>query len=49
MVHNTSKTSKVVALAGAALLTLSACGGGETEAEEEDVITVGLAGGVPYS
>lgn len=49
MVHNTSKTSKVVALAGAALLTLSACGGGETEAEEEDVITVGIAGEVPYS
>ncbi len=49
MVRSTSKTSKAVALAGAALLTLSACGGGDNNAEEEDVITVGIAGEVPYS
>lgn len=48
MVRNISKTSKAVALASAGLLTLSACSGGDSNAEE-DVVTIGIAGEVPYS
>lgn len=48
MIHRTSKVIKTAALSAAALLALSACGGDDDSAEGE-VITVGIAGEVPYS
>lgn len=48
MIHRTSKVIKTAALSAAALLVLSACGGDDDSAEGE-VITVGIAGEVPYS
>lgn len=50
MGRNISKTTKAAALSAAALLALTACNGnGEEEAASGDVITVGIAGEVPYS
>src|SRR5690625_4953021 len=48
MIHRTPKVIKTAALSAAALLVLSACGGDDDSAEGE-VITVGIAGAVPYS
>src|SRR5690625_6577178 len=48
MIHRASKVIKTAALSAAALLALSACGGDDDSAEGE-VITVGIAGEVPYS
>lgn len=51
MVRNTSKAIKSIALSAGALLALTACNGGSDEEAggSEDVITVGIAGEVPYS
>ncbi|WP_022871423.1 transporter substrate-binding domain-containing protein [Yaniella halotolerans] len=54
MLRSTSRISKVAALSATALLALTACGGddngeGADNGESGDVITVGIAGEVPYS
>lgn len=54
MLRSTSRISKAAAVSAAALLALTACGGddgGEAtdNGESGDVITVGIAGEVPYS
>jgi len=50
MVHNISKTTQAAALSAAALLALTACSGDSGEdTASGDVITVGIAGEVPYS
>lgn len=58
MVRKTSKAIKAIALSATALLALTACNGDDGSAEGEagdtgeaaqDVITVGIAGEVPYS
>lgn len=50
MVRNISKTTKAAALSAAALLALTACSGDSGEdTASGDVITVGIAGEVPYS
>lgn len=50
MVRNISKTTQAVALSAAALLALTACSGDSGEdTASGDVITVGIAGEVPYS
>ena len=54
MLRSTSRISKVAALSATALLALTACGGddngeGADNGESGDVVTVGIAGEVPYS
>lgn len=54
MLRSTSRISKAAALSAAALLALTACGGDDNSesadnGESGDVITVGIAGEVPYS
>ena len=52
MIRSTSRTVKTAALSAAALLALTACNGngnGEEDTASGDVITVGIAGEVPYS
>lgn len=56
MLRSTSRISKAAALSAAALLAMTACGGGGDDngesadnGESGDVITVGIAGEVPYS
>lgn len=54
MVRSISKMTKAAAVSAAALLALTACnsgdgGNGEEDAASGDVITVGIAGEVPYS
>lgn len=55
MIGKLSHPKKLAALSAAALLAFTACGdgggngGGDTEAADGDVITVGIAGEVPYS
>ena len=50
MVRNISKTTQAAALSAAALLALTACSGDSGEdTASGDVITVGIAGEVPYS
>ncbi|MDN6489084.1 MAG: hypothetical protein L0K41_01475 [Yaniella sp.] len=50
---STSRISKTAALSAAALLALTACGGDDNDENagngESEVITVGIAGEVPYS
>lgn len=54
MLRSTSRITKAAALSATALLALTACGGddngeGADNGESGDVITVGIAGEVPYS
>ncbi len=53
MLRSTSRISKAAAVSAAALLALTACGDDNDEAadngESGEVITVGIAGEVPYS
>ncbi|GAA4116942.1 transporter substrate-binding domain-containing protein [Enteractinococcus coprophilus] len=50
MVRSTSRMMKTAAVSAAALLALTACnGGGEEDTASGEVITVGIAGEVPYS
>lgn len=49
MIRTTSRTTKAAALSAAALLVLTACNGDDDTASSADVITVGIAGEVPYS
>lgn len=43
------KATQITALSAAALLALTACGGDDAAEGESEVITVGIAGEVPYS